>query len=316
MLIRRNGFISSNTLNMNTSGCDIIDLLWIEHNDLCCYESCREIVAKMVTQRLTELPYWDEASFPGISDTSALSKSLKEVSGISANLFIDKRHPNFVVDLEKLRESGNDYLAMLKRDIRYKIKRSIRKFENIGSISVSEAGSEEEGLAWMRNMKQFSIARMRNMKQISSFANDEFNRFHEEYFRRSFPSGRVLLHQFKAGDIIIGYHYNILSNRRLYFYQCAYDYDRIGDFSPGFYCHYHNILLAASRGLLIYDFMPGEAAYKKDLSNSNVSEHVEWLTLRRPRIKFSIEEGCRKVRDQFREIIARFPRSEKNLARG
>jgi len=304
-LIYRNGFIFSNTWNMNASGCDVIDLLWIEHNDICCHESRREIVAKMVIQALIELPNWDEVSFPGVSDVSVLSKSLKDVSGVSTKLIVANRHPNYVIDLRKLRESGTDYLTTLGKNTRYKIRRSIKKFEGIGSVSVSEAGSEAEGLAWMEKMKQFSIARMKNMKRISSFENEGFSRFHEEYFRKSFPLGRVLLQKFTAGEITIGYHYNILSNGRLYFYQCGYDYDRVGDLNPGIFCHYQNITWAASKGLLMYDFMPGDADYKKDLSNGEISEHVEWLILRRPRVRFAIEDSCRNIRDALRKMIFR-----------
>jgi len=314
-LTYRNGFVLSKTLNMNTSGWGDIDLLWIEHNDICSHGSYQEIVARKIVQALEELPFWDEVYFPGISDTSALSKVLKEIYGVSGNLLIEKRHPDYVIDLEKIRNNGNDYLAMLGNSTRYNVKKSIKKFEDIGTVSVSEAKSEQESLIWMRNMKQYSINRMKKLKKVSSFENNNFTSFHEEYFKRSFPSGRVLMQKFSVGDTVIGYHYHILSNRRLYFYQCGYDYDHLENVSPGIFCHYQNILWAASRGFLIYDFMPGEAMYKKDLSNSHVSEHVEWLILRRPKIKFRIENRCRIVRDQFREIIARFPRKEKNRVR-
>jgi len=301
--IYRNAFVFSKTLNMNASGCKQIDLLWIEDNDICSYRSRREIVAKMVVQALTALENWDEVSFPGVYSSSALSRALKAAAGGQLRLLIQRRSPNYVVDLKKLADGGKDYLATLDNNARYEVHRVIRQFEGIGSPSVSEPHSVAEGLAWMREMKQFSIMRMRAIGQTSSFEHEAFCRFHEEYFTRVYPSGRVLLQRFMVGDSVVGYHYNLLSDGRLYFYQCGYNYGQFKKFKPGIYCHYLNIVWAAARGFSVYDFMPGEARYKRELSGGNISEYGEWLVLRRPKVAFAIEDCCKKVRIGLRKML-------------
>jgi len=299
----RNYIIYSNDLSLNSSGDSTADMIWIEHNQICSSPTRIEAVARAIMAFLLEQKNWDEAKFPGVIENSALSKIIKNYGYSSEKLIVDKKWANYVVDLKRLRENRMEYLGMLSSEFRYTVKKILRHFEAVGPSSLTQSGSVEEGLDWMNEIGRLSISRMRSINNISSFENEKFVRFHEDYIKKAYPAGRVLLQKFKAGDNVIGYHYNILCGKRIYFYQCGYNYDNLNKISPGIYCHYHNILWAAINNYDIYDFLAGDQQYKRSFANTSTPEYMEWLVLRRQRNKFKVEDNIRNIRNMLKAYV-------------
>lgn len=297
----RNYIVLSKYIALNSSGDPVADMIWVEHNQICSSASHAEVVARSVLASLLERKNWDEVRFPGVVEKTWLSKMIRNPGDPSGKLIVDKRMPNYVVDLNRLRDNRMDLMGMLSSEFRHTVKKVLRQVEAIGPPSITAPNSVEEGLRWMREIRRLSISRMRAIKKISSFENKKFVMFHEDYFRKTFATGRVLLQKINAGDNIIGYHYNILSGKRIYFYQCGYNY--MPKISPGIFCHYYNLLWAANNGYDIYDFLAGDHQYKRSFSNTSDPEYMEWLILQRNRKIFKVEDACRNIRDTLRSYI-------------
>ena len=81
------------------------------------------------------------------------------------------------------------------------------------------------------------------------------------------------------------------------FYQSGIAYEADNRLKPGLVCHAHAVAYNAAAGHRIYDFLGGEARYKKSLSTD--AAHVReltWSTIQRPRFRFALEARARLVR--------------------
>ena len=65
----------------------------------------------------------------------------------------------------------------------------------------------------------------------------------------------------------------------------------------GFLCHAAAIEEAARAGDLVYDFLAGDSPYKQLLATDRAS--LAWARLRRPRLRFAIEDALRRAKHRL-----------------
>ena len=99
-----------------------------------------------------------------------------------------------------------------------------------------------------------------------AFASGFFRRFHERLIVNCFAAGEIQMLAVTVGGSALGYLYNFVYRGEALFYQCGFNYDAFSKFRPGIACHVlaieHNLKLANCR----YNFLAGDAQYKKSLS--------------------------------------------------
>ena len=102
-------------------------------------------------------------------------------------------------------------------------------------------------------------------------------RFHRALLARGVPTGEVDLLRVAAGPRVIGYLLNLRAHCRVHAYQSGFDYANAGPHEkPGLTCHHAAVERARAMGDREYDFLAGDARYKRSLSTG--SRDLHWLT--------------------------------------
>ena len=86
--------------------------------------------------------------------------------------------------------------------------------------------------------------------------------------------------QISAGDLVLGYLYNVRLNGRVFTYQSGFDYigctDAVGPHAkPGLTYHHAAILRAQAEGATAYDFLAGPDRYKTSLARA--AKRLYWF---------------------------------------
>jgi len=294
---RRHGWLVSDGLFLNETGDPALDALTIEFNGVLAVKGVESRAAAAAIRHLTSaVDGWDELYLSGIvcapdRDYVALT------SGIGLTPHLLSEQPCDYVDLDTVRSGGGDYLSGLSKNTRYQIRRSLRRYEERGALTIRVAASLEEAMTFFSRMKALHQAYWLGRGEPGAFANPMFEDFHRAYIAGRFSSGEIHLVRIAAGDDDIGFLYNILHDGHIYSYQSGFVYEADAAVKPGLVSHYLAICDAEARGVRIYDFMAGAGQHKMSLGTHR--REMVWLAARRPRLRFRLENSLRDIKHAF-----------------
>src|SRR5665647_2109277 len=210
--------------------------------------------------------------------------------------------PYFWVDLEGMRPDQGEYLNALSRNTRQQIKRSMKLYEEKGQLELTLAGSEEQALSYLDQLKQLHQAYWNKKGYAGAFSTEFTNDFHRNMVTNGFANNQIQLIKVTAGEATVGILYNFMNQNRVCNYQAGLVYDMNPKLKPGLVCHALAIEMNIAMGNKSYDFLMGENQYKRSLSTQEDMMH--WLTLRQPKTRFYIEniakQAWHKLHDAFR----------------
>lgn len=260
---------------LNVTGDARLDELTLEHNGLLCAGP------PPLGALIGDLPAdWDELVLPAL-DRTALAAVPPGVE-----IAIDREVASPYVDLARVRERG--YLALLSGETRAQIRRARR---GAGEIRVEIARDLGEAFQIYNELVALHGARWRARGQLGAFADPWCDRFHRRLIATRFAHGEIQLLRVVAGGRTLGCLYNLVAHDQIAFYQsgfAAVDDPRI---KPGFLCHAAAIEHTAELGRATYDFLGGDARYKRSLATG--ATQLVWARLVRPRLRFRVERWVR-----------------------
>lgn len=184
--------------------------------------------------------------------------------------------PLFRVDLTQVRRAG-DPLAHLSANTRAQLRRALRAFG--GEAARLETVTGEQGLDRFIAAHQ---AWWRARGQPGAFARPFMRRFHAELLARGEASGAVALRLLRAADGREAAWLHLLRRGgHVAAYQSALALDEdLVRLKPGLVAHVLAIAEAAAEGKTCYDFLAGEARYKRSLATDEGAlvwaERVRW----------------------------------------
>ncbi len=173
---------------------------------------------------------------------------------------------SFYVDLDKVRQKNNDYLALLSPNKRNQIRRSLKEYEKIGKIQIVFPERLEDALIIFDRLMRLHQKSWIERGHTGVFANEHLVNYHLKLISKCYDKKQIQLIEIKAGTNTIGYLYNFIYKDVVYQIQGGFNYLPENVFRPGYICHYFAILYNASKGLKRYDFLAGTTEYKKSLS--------------------------------------------------
>ncbi len=272
--VLRHHLLPTRAVFLNATGVARYDELCIEHNGL-----VRARAVPLATL-VDALPHgWHEIVRPGV-DASELA-SLPSVR-------IEREVGSPFVDLARVRAAPGGYLALLSAGVRAQIRRARRGLGELAFERARDLGEAEDIYGELVALHQASwIAR----EEPGAFADPWFDGFHRRLIARRFDSGELELVRVRAGGRTVGCLYNLVHRGRVLFYQSGLARDRDPRIKPGLVCHAAAIADAAARGLAVYDFLGGDARYKRELATG--STRLVWARVQRPLVRFAVEDRLR-----------------------
>ena len=220
---------------------------------------------------------WDQLLLHAYAEGGILDRALQKAP--TALVERDGRPAPFV-DLIAVAEKG--YEASLSSNSRNQIRRSRRLYaERSGTLTVTRAETLEGALAFLDKLATLHNARWEGRGAVGSFGQPGVMEFHTRLVKRLWDLGTVDLLRIAAGDEEIGYLYNFRGGDTIWFFQSGFSYEKDARYKPGLTTHACAIEHYMALGLHEYDFLPGDARYKRSLAKQERMRY--WTTVYRDR---------------------------------
>jgi CelD/BcsL family acetyltransferase involved in cellulose biosynthesis len=172
----------------------------------------------------------------------------------------------YVVDLAAVRTSNQGYLQHLSASSRSGLRQTRRAFEQLGDIRLSFAVDADQALDWLEQLRELHQRRWHDAGQHGAFDSAYFHAFHRKLIRHHHDSGLTRLSRLCCGDVVIGYYYHLLHHNRVYCYNSGLQTGLVPkNDRAGFLLHWLAIETDLAAGSLSYDFLAGDATYKRML---------------------------------------------------
>lgn len=227
----------------------------------------------------------DEISF-GLIQEQRLPPEAIGKSGADARLVVTGPHDAWHIDLGKLGEGRDAYLAGLGSNRRWQIRRSIRLYEEQGPLQLEEATTPEQALQFFDALKMLHTDRWRARGKSGSFANPRWERFHRALIRERFPHGEIQLLRVSNPAVTLGYLYNHIWHERVYVQQTGFSLPADNRLKPAYVSHALAVVHNRRKGMLVYDLMYGDSAYKRILCAATEPLYRTVVQRRLPKFRF------------------------------
>ncbi len=298
--VMRHGMLPVRVIALNQSTLEPLDEPWIERNGF--FGGQPEQFSRhlaLLLERLEQDPDWDELRLGGLVDEHAQA-ALYQAARSHLACRLDIEQPSFSVDLEAVRtRHGGDYLAALSANTRQQLRRARRLVEQTqGPLVLEQAVSSTQAQAWFDLTGPLHRARWGGAddgpQASGGFDNRRFVAFHRRVIELEFAAGRIQYLRLRAGDAVLAYLYNFVVGDRVHFYLSGVNYELDPKTKPGMLAHWLAIESNLAAGRRRYDFLAGDARYKRNLCTD--SSRTLWLVLQRPRWRLQFEASGRRLK--------------------
>nr|WP_280856055.1 GNAT family N-acetyltransferase [Pararoseomonas indoligenes] len=172
------------------------------------------------------------------------------------------------MDLGAVRAGGGDYLATRSANTRQQLRRSARALGRRGPLRLDRAEDAGEALRWFDRLRSLHEATWKTRGQPGAFATPFLLRFHRALIAAAAARDELDMLRVTAGGAEVGYLYNFRLGGRVSAYQSGLAAAEAGSpEKPGLTCHAMAVQRALEAGDAVYDFLAGDAQYKRSLAN-------------------------------------------------
>lgn len=273
---------------------------FMEFNSLLCIAGWEEKIATALGDYLRELE-WDEFAIEGICPSPMLSwLHVNTLPDLGATV---KVRSSCYVDLDRLRACKRRYESSLSSNTREQLRRSVRRYEKIGPVNVEPARDLLQAQAFFEHMRRMHQARWIERGENGAFGGGCVLDFHRLLIRRGFPKGSIQMLRVSAGTQTIGILYNFVQHGKVYFFQSGFNYKLGKNCKPGIVTHALAIQHCLDAGFSDYDFLAGDARYKRSLSTD--CRPLEWVVFSRPGMRLAVIELLRAMKRRMNGVEER-----------
>ncbi len=227
-----------------------------------------EVIAAIADHLAAHRDGWQELVLPALDGQSP--SVLAIAPAFRARGFACEEKPFGECPFIALPKRWEDYPLALSSDDRYMVKRSLRDFERWAgkTAKVEVARSHEDLLRGKAILHQLHEHRWQANGKDGVFASEVFRRFHDRLMPALLDRGELDLRWLVANGEPVSVSYSVLCDNRLYYYQGGRATNVPKGVRPGIVLHLYAIRDAIEAGRLEYDFLAGDARYKRDLATA------------------------------------------------
>ncbi len=255
-------------LYLGESGDPALDCPYIEHNGVLAEfgrseELTHDCLAAVAQSSVLVLSGIDEPT-------------LRVIRRLAGQIWIAKRDDLPFLDLTAIRQSGSGYLATRSANTRHQIRQSDRFYASLGPLTIRRPATLAEAHATLDTLAVLHQATWTARGKPGSFAQPFFARFHHALIDIAFPRDEIDLLTLAAGETTVGVLYNLRDGTGIRAYQSGFDYRAAGQRGkPGLACHHAAIQRALAQPVAVYDFLAGDARYKRSLASRSTPQY--WI---------------------------------------
>jgi len=247
-----------------------------EYNDVLALPDHRAAVAADF-RALLGARAWEALALCGYAEGSVIDAATAAMPVAFARR---EARPAPYLDLTRLGDAPYD--RALGPNTGSQVRRSIKLYEQrSGPLALHRADSASEALAFLRAMTPLHNRRWEAKGIEGSFAHPLRAEFHERMVPRLAEAGVLDFLRVTAGDDVVGYLYNFVHRGKAYSFQSGFAGEEDARFKPGLVCHRMAVEAYRARALREYDFLAGDARYKRSLANAG--RRLSWCMLYRDR---------------------------------
>lgn len=233
-----------------------------EFNDVLHLQGYENAIATDLARWLQRRP-WSRCFLSGYEEGSVCAKLATLID--SAHVERETRAAPYV-DLGPL--GDRKFCATLTGRNGTRVRRNRSLYENqLGAITVRPAATLDEAMEFFDDMRRLHLARWDEQGETTSLSSPEVIDFHQRLIRRLWGEAGVEIVRVGAVDEAVGYLYNFVLQRKVCIFQTGFNYKGESSLSPGILTHTLAIEHYRERAMLEYDFLAGDAAYKRLLAN-------------------------------------------------
>ncbi|MGA8278301.1 MAG: GNAT family N-acetyltransferase [Rhodanobacteraceae bacterium] len=290
------------SIRMQETGATDLDEVTIEYTGLLIRRGAETRAYAALFDELTRRDRrWRSLRISASSHARAVCEALpRPLCAFSANT-----QPCYLVDLAQLRREGGNYPACLSSRTRNLLRKTRRAYEALGPVRMAVAHEPRQALDWLGEMRMLHDRHWQSKGLRGSFASRFFCAFHSDLVRAGTRGGLTQLLRVSAGPATIGYLYNLLWRKRVYFYNTGLNYGVLDRHDrPGYLGHLLAIEKYLVEGADSYDFLAGDQQYKRSLGTHPVALH--WIDIRPRGWRLDLEHTLRAMsRRPLSDLLAR-----------
>jgi CelD/BcsL family acetyltransferase involved in cellulose biosynthesis len=280
---RRYRVLPARGLHLHQTGDRRFDQITVEYNGLLLDRRDPAGIAAACLARLDrETDLWNELYLPGVDPAW---QSWAAAVG-TPDLIQDSRCR--YVDLTLGEEA---WWGSLSGNVRRQIRRARTLY---GEVAVEVAREPAEARAIWAELEQLHQAAWQARGAPGAFANRWFADFHERLIAERMAAGEIQLLRLSGGGRTVACLYNFAYGGRVLSYQSGVALDPDNRKKPGLVAHAAAIAHSRAQGHAVYDFLAGDAQYKRSLARAE--NRLVWLAVRRPTAAFAVERSLRRLK--------------------
>ena len=278
---RRRGPFRLRTVHLGTAGEAPEESVFVEYNRILVAPEHRREFADALIRELRADASWHELVLDGFTPEDAESL-------LAAEPELEARRVECpTMELGRATEADGKVLGVLRSATRRKVRRSL---EALGELESEWAETPEQALDILVELEELHQRRWTQAGEPGAFSRPRFAAFHRELVPRLVERGAAILFRVRAArEGTVGCLYHFIDRRRVLFYQSGLASFSDSRISPGFVAFTLCMQECFERGLTEYDFLEGDARYKRDLSTT--TRELVWAKARRPALRWRLMDG-------------------------
>ncbi|WP_045856655.1 GNAT family N-acetyltransferase [Teredinibacter purpureus] len=287
----RHRLIRSRVLRLGRTGCQQEDQIWPEYNGLLLHRAHQASAPSAFMAYLNTRDDWDEFELGATAEPL-----LKHYQNKACNPVEKWAAPAFGVDLRAVKATNKEYLAGISRNTRYQINRCKKSYSADGTISFRVLKTAEQINGIWPDMVTLHRKRWDHTPEKSGFSNPIFSEFHRQLVARALSDESVHICALYVDDRLLACSYNLLCDGVVYFYLSGVMQETDKNRKPGLLLHTFSIDYYAQAGFRYYDFMAGDAQYKRSMAEQH--SMLKMVSFQRKKIRFKFERLARALKNK------------------